>query len=174
MHFSSYFILKKNHNAVETGYIRKQEALEDWRSAWEPIGHEKLHIYSLSTPRSPNWIYFLLYGQQCQRYGPIFKIAIFGCETSPLAKSRSCTYTFFLPQRVEVELIFALRAAVSKIRAHFQNCYIWVWNFAIGQISRSCAYTFFLPKAVLSIRSIPQAYFCFMGSGFRDTGQFSK
>ena len=28
--------------------------------------------------------------------------------------SRSCTYTLFLPQGVEIELIFALRAAVSE------------------------------------------------------------
>ncbi len=39
--------------------------------------------------------------------------------------SKSCTYTLFLPQGVEIELIFALRAAVSEIWAHFQNCHIW-------------------------------------------------
>ena len=39
--------------------------------------------------------------------------------------SRSCTYTLFLPQRIEIELIFSLQAAVSEIRADFQNCHIW-------------------------------------------------
>ncbi len=37
-------------------------------------------------------------------------------------------WTTFLPQGVEIELIFALRTAVSKIRADFQNCHIWAWN----------------------------------------------
>ncbi len=30
-----------------------------------------------------------------------------------------------LPQGVEIKLIFVLRAAVSEIRADFQNCHIW-------------------------------------------------
>ena len=38
---------------------------------------------------------------------------------------KSCTHTLFLPQRVEIEPILALRAAVSDIRANFQNCHIW-------------------------------------------------
>ncbi len=33
--------------------------------------------------------------------------------------SKSCTYALFLPQGVEIELIFALRAAVYEIRANF-------------------------------------------------------
>ena len=55
--------------------------------------------------------------------------------------SRSCAYTLFLPQGLEIELIFALWAAVSEMRAGFQNCNIWTWILAIGQISRSCTYT---------------------------------
>ena len=43
---------------------------------------------------------------------------------------------------VEIELIFALWAAVSEI----QNCHIWAWNLAFGQSSRSCTYTLFLPQ----------------------------
>ena len=42
-----------------------------------------------------------------------------------IINSRSCTYTLFQTQGVEIELIFALRAAVSEIRANFQNCPIW-------------------------------------------------
>ena len=57
-------------------------------------------------------------------------------------------YTFFLSQGVEIELMFALRATVTEIRAHFQNCHIWVWNLALGQSSRSCTYTLFLPHGV--------------------------
>ncbi len=47
----------------------------------------------------------------------------------------SCTYTLFLPREgggveiefmlIEIELILALWAAVSKIRADFQTCHIW-------------------------------------------------
>ncbi len=37
--------------------------------------------------------------------------------------SKSCTYTVFLPQGAEIELIFTLRAAVSEIQADFQNCH---------------------------------------------------
>ena len=55
---------------------------------------QKLHIYSLSTPRGgwgggEGWSklgLFLLYRQRFQRYGWIFKLAIFGHETWPLAK----------------------------------------------------------------------------------------
>ena len=38
--------------------------------------------------------------------------------------TRSCTYNPFLSQGLEIELIFALRAAVSeiRIRADIQNC----------------------------------------------------
>ncbi len=46
---------------------------------------------------------------------------------------------------VEIELIFTLGAAVSEIRADFQNCHLWAWNLVIGQSSRSCTYTLFLP-----------------------------
>ena len=62
---------------------------------------QKLHIYPLSTPGGRNWGYFLLYGQRFPRYGPSFKIPIFGHETWQVASgqsSRSCTYTLFLPQ----------------------------------------------------------------------------
>ncbi len=68
------------------------------------------------------------------RYWPIFKISYLG------RNSRCCTYTLFLPQGVEIELIFALPAAVSKIRAHFQYCHIWARNLASGQSSKSCTY----------------------------------
>ncbi len=39
--------------------------------------------------------------------------------------SKSCAYTLFLSQDVEIEHIFTLWAAVSEIMADFQNCNIW-------------------------------------------------
>ena len=73
-------------------------------------------------------IVFSLYRQQFLRYEPIFKIAIFGHETWPLVKVPEVAHTLymlFLPQGVEIELIFALQAVVSEIQANFQNCHIW-------------------------------------------------
>ena len=63
------------------------------------------------------------------RYGPIFKIAIFRHKTWPLAKVPEVAQIYSLstppPHRGgEIKLIFALRAAVSKIRADFQLPYL--------------------------------------------------
>ena len=87
---------------------------------------QKLHTYSLSTPGGAKLRLFLLYRQRIPRYATIFKIAIFGHEKWKVAKvPEVATYTLFLPQVIEIELIFALRAAASEMRAHFQNCHIW-------------------------------------------------
>ncbi len=45
-------------------------------------------------------------------------------------------YGHFLPYGVEIELIFALRAAVSEIRADFQNYHIWAWNLEFEKQSQ--------------------------------------
>ncbi len=77
---------------------------------------EVAHISSLN-PRGSKLSSFLLYGQRFSRHGQIFKIAIFGHETWQLAKnSRNCTCILFLHQGVEIELIFALLAAVSQLQ----------------------------------------------------------
>ncbi len=56
---------------------------------------------------------------------------------------------------VEIELIFALRAGVSEIRADFQNWYIWAWSMAIGQSSRNCNTLPLSPKgSKLSLSSL--------------------
>ncbi len=106
---------------------------------------EVAHIPSFY-PRGSKLSLFLLYGQRFPRYGPIFKIDIFGHETWPLAKvpevaNITSFYPKGLPQGVEIDLIFVLRAAVSEIRADFTNYHIWAWNLVIGQRSRSCTYT---------------------------------
>ncbi len=72
------------------------------------------------------------------------------------------------PSGVENELIFTLWAAVSEIRADFQNCHIWAWNLVIGQYARSRTYTLSTPGGQ------HWAYFCSMCSGFRDTGWFQN
>ncbi len=60
--------------------------------------------------------------------------------------SRSCTYTLFLPQRTEAELIFALRAAISGIQAGFQNGQIWALSLAIGKSFRNCTHNLYLDE----------------------------
>ena len=118
------------------------------------LGHwpkfKKFHIHSLTTTGwgggGANLTLFSLYGQSLQNSHENF-----GHETWPLAKrSGSCTYTLFLPQGVQIELIIHLRAVVSEVhvRANFHTCHIWAWNLTIGQSSRSCTYTLFLPHRV--------------------------
>ncbi len=57
---------------------------------------EVAHIPSFY-PRELKLTLFLLYGQRFPRYGPIFKIAIFGHETWPLAKVPEVAHNSILP-----------------------------------------------------------------------------
>ncbi len=107
--------------------------------------YQKLHIYPLSTPRGLKFSLFSPHRQRFPRYRPI---AIFGHETWQVAKVPEVAHILSFYPRVEFDLIFTLRAAVSEIWANFQNCHIWAWNLAIGQSSRSCTYTFFLTQGV--------------------------
>ena len=105
------------------------------------LGHwpkfQQWHIYSLSNPGARKWDHS--HSTCFWDTGRFSKFSYLGMN------SRGCTCTLFLPQRVEIELIFTLRAVVSEIRAHFQNCLNWAWNLASGQSSRSSTYTLFLP-----------------------------
>ncbi len=82
--------------------------------------------------------------------------------------SRSCTCTLFLPHGMEIELIFALRAAVFEIWAYFQNCYIWAWNLEFEKSAGSCIWTSFYPRG--SKLSLFQLY----GQWFPRYGPFFK
>ena len=55
---------------------------------------------------------FPLYGKWFPRYRPIFKIVIFEPETWPLVKVPELAH---IPQEVDSELTFALRATVKEI-----------------------------------------------------------
>ncbi len=100
---------------------------------------QKLHIYVLSTPRGRTWTYFRSTGSRFWDTGQFSNLPYLGMKLGHW-RPRSCTYTPFLSQGIEIELIFALRAAVSEIWANFQNCHIWAWNLGISQSSRSCTY----------------------------------
>ncbi len=85
------------------------------------------------------------------------------------AIGKSCTYTLFLPQGVEMELIFDLWAAVFDIR----NCHIWAWNLA--KSSRSCTYrlSVYLPQGE-KFELIFDLFIFYRPSSFQDMGWFSK
>ncbi len=77
---------------------------------------QKLHIYSISTSGVE---IELIFHSMCSSF-------LHTCRFSKLPDlGRSCTYILFLSQGVKIELIFALRAAVSEIRADFENYHIW-------------------------------------------------
>ncbi len=72
-------------NAIFSGGRRKRKPMGLDILLENQLGHlPKFHIYSLS--RGSKLRLFLLYGQWFPRYGPIFKITIFGDETWLLAK----------------------------------------------------------------------------------------
>ena len=115
---------------------------ETWPLAKVP---EVAHIPSFYPTGSKLTLFFTLRAAVSDIYGSIFKIAIFGhgtfwlkigrylgklayfCSTGRVFRdtgrylTRSCTYTLFLPQGVEIELIFTLRAAVSEITSQFSK-----------------------------------------------------
>ncbi len=109
---------------------------------------------------------FSLYESWFPRYRLIFKIGHIWAWN--LGVGQSCTYTFFLLQGVEIDLIFGLWAAVSKIWADFQNGHIWARNLPISQTAKCCTYSLSIPG------SQNWAYFHSTGSGVWDTGQFSN
>ncbi len=88
-----------------------------------------------------------------------------------MAKVPEVAHILFLPQGVEIELTFALWAAISEIRADFQNCHIYL-GMKLGKLVAK------VPHTLVYSRSTPGgqnwSYFCFMGSGFRYTGQVLK
>ena len=95
-------------------------------------GHwPRFHIHSLSTPPPSG-------------YGPLFKVAIFGHELCHRNKFKKLHIQCLYTQGVEIELIFALRAAVFEIQANFPNCHTWAWNLVTDKRFRSSTYTLFL------------------------------
>ena len=76
--------------------------------------------------------------------------------------SRSCTYTLFLREGGKSELISALWAAVFEIRGWFSKIFQWpkCQKWHIYSLSTTWGQNW--------------AYFALWGSGFRDTGRYSK
>ncbi len=139
------------------------------------LGHlskfQKLHIYRYSISTSGSKLsLFSFYGQQFLRYVPIFKIAIFRHETWSLTKVPEVGHILsFHPREVKIELIFALWAVVSEIRADFQNCHIRAWNLPIGQSARRYTISYFI-----NYPRVPNfTPFCSAAAHFKDIGSFA-
>ena len=72
-------------------------------------------------PRELNWAYFHSMGSGFWDTGRFSKLPYLGMKPGHWEKSaRSCTYALFLPQGVEIEPIFVLRAVVFKMRTIFK------------------------------------------------------
>ncbi len=90
--------------------------------------------YAPCLPNGSKLSLFSLFGEFFPGSCPNLKIAIFGHETWPLAKVPEVALILSTWGEVKMELIFALRAAVSEIRVNFQNSHIWPCNLAFGKV----------------------------------------
>ena len=100
---------------------------------FQPKDPEVAHMLSFYS-RGQNWTYFGSMGSGSRDTGPFSRLPYFRMGFWHWPNFKSCTYTRGLPQGVEIELTFALRAAASEILADFQNCHIWAWNLATVKI----------------------------------------
>ncbi len=108
----------------------------------------KFYIYSLSTRVVMEIeLIFTLLAAVSEKWSDFQNILILSWKLAIGKSSKSCKYTLFLPQKVEI-VVLTLHAEVSEIRTDFQNCNIWAWNLSTNKSSRSCAYALFLPQAV--------------------------
>ncbi len=132
------------------------------------IGQSSTYTHSLSTPRGQNWAYLHPRSSGFRDTGRFSKLPFWGMKVGHWPKFQKLHIYFFLPQGGEIKLVLPLRAAVLEIRADFRNCHIWAWNSPISQV----------PEVAIHSLSTPWgrnwAYFGSTGSGFRDTGWFSK
>ncbi len=91
-----------------------------------------IYIYSLSIPRGRNWAYFHSTGSGFRDTGHFSKLPHLGMKYGHWPKFKKLHICSLSTHQFKIELIFALRAALSKILADFYNCHTWAWNLAIG------------------------------------------
>ena len=136
---------------------------------WQKI--QKLYIDAFSTRGGWNWAYFCSTGSGVRDTVQFSKIAIFGHETWQLAKVPEVAHIpvlSFYPRGVEIEVIFNIRAAVSRYRPFFKISIFGHETCHMAKVSE-VAHILFLPQVGRN-----RAYFQSTGSSFRDIGQFSK
>ncbi len=88
--------------------------------------------YSLSNPAARNWAHSRSTDSGFRDTGRFSKLSYLGRNSKKLH-----IYSLSIPRGWNWAC-FALRAAISKIRANFQKCHIWAWNLASGQIWQFC------------------------------------
>ncbi len=109
-------------------------------------------IYPLYTRRlklSSYWLYHVSKGRSFRDTGWLFKFPYLGMKSGFEEMSQSCIWcTLFLPHGVEIKLIFALRAAVFKIRADFQISIFGHegWNLKKGPKAKVAYVVSFYPR----------------------------
>ncbi len=119
--------------------------------------------YTLFPPGAQNWAHSHSTGRGFWDTSWFSKLSYFGMN------SRSCICTLFLPKRVEIDHIFAVRAVVSKIGAIFK---IAIFGHEAWQVAKVPEMLHIYHLSIPGGRNL--TYFSSIGSGFRDTGQFSK
>ncbi len=130
------------------------------------LGHwSKLHIYFLSSPGSRNWAYFRSIGSSFRDKARCSNLPYFDMKLGHWSKFHNLhMYSLSLSKPRggggQIELIFALRAAVSDICANFQIWHIPSWHFVIGH---SCTY---ILRLFQPWRARNWANFRSSGSGF--------
>ncbi len=152
----------------------KQEAYGPWRSAWEqtwPLAKVSEVAHTLSFyPRGQYWAYFYSTGSGLWDTGRFLQnchIWAWNLATAQSSRIEVVHTICFYPRGVKIEPIFPLRAEVFEIWADFQNCHIQAWNLW-PKLRKLHIYYISAPGGWI------WAYFCSEGSGFRDTGRFSK
>ena len=98
---------------------------------------QKLHIHPISTQGSKLRL-FLLYGQRFPTYGPIFKTAIFGYQTCPLAKVPEVAHIYSLYLRGSKLSLFSLyRQRFPRYGPLFKIAIFWheTWPLKIPEVA---------------------------------------
>ncbi len=99
---------------------------------------QKLHIYPLSTPGCRILPYFFSTGSGFRDTDHFSKLSYLGMKLGNWPNSRSCTYNLFLPQGVEIKLIFALRPAEDHRSEQDKTSQIWLF-WLCARISETAA-----------------------------------
>ncbi len=97
-------------------------------------------------PRGSKLSLFLLYWQQFPRYGPIFKIAIFGHETWNLKKVPKVVYAIsFYPSGSKLSLLLLYGQRFLRYGPIFNIAIFGYETWNLKKSAGSCIWTFFLP-----------------------------
>ena len=150
----------------DNGWFSKLPYLAMKLSHWPKF--QKWHIYSLSTPEGRNWAYFCSTGSGFRDTGQFSKLPYLGMKLSKWPKFEKLHIHSLSPP---------MESKLSLFLLYVQRFLRYVLIFKISVFGHESWQVDKVPK-VAHILSTPGsrnwAYFHSMGSGFRDTGPFSK